>query len=98
MHEHERQEALAWIEKRAGALGHTVYRELAEGREPWLHVPVSVKGNKDAYEKAEVLQRLEDEWNAPLSEARPYWKLVLLPAPPPRASDRPVTAAAVGDE
>jgi hypothetical protein len=98
MHAEDRERALDWLEHQAGALGYTVYWNLVQATEPWLYVPVSVNNDKDAYDKAAALQKLEDAWNAPGRRSRPYWKFVLMPAPPGQQTERPRPGATVGDK
>ncbi len=87
MHDEERQRALDWLKDQADLLGYTVYLNLVQATEPWLYVFVNVTVGKDAYDKAAALQKLEDGWNAPRKRPRPYWKLLLLPAPPSDVPD-----------
>jgi hypothetical protein len=55
-----------WIDKRAAAVGHvvTVYPEGATFEHGWLHVPVSVDDDRDAYDHAQVLEQIENDWNS----------------------------------
>ncbi len=97
MLDEEREKAFKWLQSRADKRGYVIYDQLIEIKEPWLHVPVWVNGDKDAYEVADALQRLEDSWNVPRSGKRPYWKLWLLPAAPPQADrGRDATAEVAG--
>jgi hypothetical protein len=97
MHDEQRKDVKAWLEKHAGLRGYTVHWHLCQEKEPWLYVPVSVNGGEDAYGVAEALQKLEDAWNRPPRKPRPYWKLLLLPAPPDQTLDRPASVASLGE-
>ena len=98
MHGEQRTDALAWLEKHAGARGYTVHRHLIQESGPWLYAPVSVNGGEDAYGVAEALQKLEDAWNRPRKKPRPYWKLPLLPTPPTQSVDRAVSGTALTEK
>ena len=52
--------------------------ERARRENGWLHVPVFVEGEGDAYDIASVLQDIEDSWND--QEPRHEFQLLLVPA------------------
>jgi hypothetical protein len=56
----------------------TVYIARAQRQNGWLHVPVYVGGEGDAYDKASLLQDIEDAWND--QEPRHEFQLLLVPA------------------
>lgn len=74
------EEVYEWLRKEAGArqITATVHSSSAKEEGGWLYVPVYVPGDLDAYDKASLLQELEDAWNH--QEPEPDWQLLLIPA------------------
>lgn len=62
---------------REGIAAH-VFSDLMRIENRLLYVPVFVESTTDAYEKAMILQNLEDAWNN--REPSPNWQLFLEPA------------------
>ena len=82
------QEILDWLyaEAEARKISLKIYTEAIEERtSEWytfIHIPVYVFGDIDAYDKAKTLGRLEKLWNG--REPRPAKLLFLRPAAAPR--------------
>jgi hypothetical protein len=81
----EPAEVYEWLRDRAAqtnvnAVFHT---HLARTDHNWIYLPVSVKGG-DIFDKAQLLQQLEDAWRNQATE--PYWELLLIPTPADTAS------------
>ena len=55
-----------------------IHMERSRRENGWLHVPVFIDITGDAYDKAHILQELEDAWND--REPRPEIRLLLVPA------------------
>src|SRR5581483_4629045 len=55
-----------------------IYTHLAKQEGKFLHLPVFIEGDLDAYEFASRLQDLESAWND--QEPKPDWLLWLIPA------------------
>ena len=55
-----------WIEMKAAETGHkaTAFAESARFEHGWLHIPVSVGDEGDAYDHALLLEQIEDNWNS----------------------------------
>jgi hypothetical protein len=75
-----------YAEAEARKISLRIYTQLIEERSSeyytFIHIPVHVFGDRDAYDKAKTLGRLERLWND--REPRPEKLLFLRPAPAPR--------------
>jgi hypothetical protein len=69
----------AWLEKRSSreTVPVRIHRKAARTDGDYLYVPVRVEGDLDAYEKAQLMQTMEDEWN--YQDPSPARKILLIP-------------------
>ena len=56
----------------------TFHRTLARQESGWYHVPVHISDALDAYDKASILQDMEDSWND--QEPAPDYPILLVPS------------------
>lgn len=72
------QQVLQWFKDEAGKTNVTVqlHEDLVKEEDDYLYLPVHVP-NKDAFEVADFLQKIEDKWNDLEPERLP--RLLLVP-------------------
>jgi hypothetical protein len=73
------EEAFAWLRREAASQSATVnlHTDWAEQEGRFVIIPARVEGDLDAYDKAGILQEIEDSWNN--REPRPHWQAILRP-------------------